>query len=590
MKSEVSSSDLLGQAILAILTGGTPDSPRIIQLIKDGANPNTCDQNGNSPLHWACWLNLSDVVSELCRVHADSSVRNQHGESALHWACKVQNSSTVANIAQLLYCGADPNLRDNCQRTPAHCAAQSGNEFAFSFLVIGGADINARDDKNRTPLLWAVSMQNYHMASWLLNCGADWNCCDLDQMYPMHWAVMKAHKGLVRLLLAAGAVKQLESKNLQGKSAFDLAEDSKNQEILKFLKEYHVRFRRYSWGNWWIEACDHSNQVKKDLNKSSSHIYLNYLRLWTFVTVLYVIGAFYDSIDFDVVVFILVTYLCIYISFRLKKSNPGYIDKITELPIERCDFRSSLELLMNSDTNVGAKYCNSCHIIRPQRAKHCFQCNRCVLNFDHHCPWINNCVGKNNYREFLFFVFTVVYILIQSVFIIDERRSQSLLSISLSSFLIIHNSFMCLWTVPLLGFHLYAISSKLTTNEFQNWFRYPYLHVKQSERGFPRFNNTNSRGFLRNWAAFLRPAFLNSKIYLLKLYHTVFKRERGSHRYERVEIDNSKSENSENELAPSIIDIEKNSPEEIASVFTFDRSSIIIPPKLLDRLVKLTSH
>lgn len=52
--------------------------------------------------------------------------------------------------------------------------------------------------------------------------------------------------------------------------------------------------------------------------------------------------------------------------------------------------------------------CPECLIIKTPRSRHCSVCNRCVERYDHHCPWINNCVGINNHRNFMVFLTSLI--------------------------------------------------------------------------------------------------------------------------------------------------------------------------------------
>lgn len=64
---------------------------------------------------------------------------------------------------------------------------------------------------------------------------------------------------------------------------------------------------------------------------------------------------------------------------------------------------------------VAASICKKCIAPKPPRTHHCSVCDKCILAMDHHCPWLNNCVGYYNARYFYLFM---VYMVIGVSFII----------------------------------------------------------------------------------------------------------------------------------------------------------------------------
>ncbi|CAN6586174.1 unnamed protein product [Malus baccata var. baccata] len=134
------------------------------------------------------------------------------------------------------------------------------------------------------------------------------------------------------------------------------------------------------------------------------------------------------------------------------------------------------DVIVNGHT-VKVKYCDTCLLYRPPRVSHCSICNNCVQRFDHHCPWVGQCIGIRNYPFVFMFISTstilCIYVFVFSwINIVQHGSLPKAFSKDIVSDILLGYCFIAIWFVGgLTIFHSYLICTNQTT--YEN-FRYRY--------------------------------------------------------------------------------------------------------------------
>jgi hypothetical protein len=164
--------------------------------------------------------------------------------------------------------------------------------------------------------------------------------------------------------------------------------------------------------------------------------------------------------------------------------------------------------------------CVTCRLERPLRAKHCRSCKTCVYRFDHHCPFINNCVGAGNYRHFILWLLSlaVLALLFICSYILALRLAHPNMTLLAAG---MYHAPMTAWVLScalyialaltMLRYHIPLVLTGLTTNEMMNQARYKHLKDANGDfhNPFTRGPKNNLKFFFglapaQSWAGVLR--------------------------------------------------------------------------------------
>ena len=154
------------------------------------------NENFETPLFQALRTEDVDIVKLLVKNGADVNKENKDGNTPLIKACKKENKNIVKLLIEY---GADVNKE---------------NKNIVKLLIEYGADVNKENKDGNTPLIYSCNHYYKDIAELLIENGADVNKENKDGDTPLIKACEKKYNGnIVKLLIENGADVNKENKD-----------------------------------------------------------------------------------------------------------------------------------------------------------------------------------------------------------------------------------------------------------------------------------------------------------------------------------------------------------------------------------------
>ncbi|XP_027202574.2 palmitoyltransferase ZDHHC17-like [Dermatophagoides pteronyssinus] len=589
------------------------------KLIDSGRyDVNQRDRENVTLLHWASINNRLELVNYFISKGAIvDAIGGDLQSTALHWATR---QGHLPMIVLLMKYGSDPSLLDGDGYNALHLAAQFGHTSIVAYFIAKGQDIDAPDTNGMTPLMWSSFRNNsIDPTQLLITLGANLSLTDRNRNTALHRAVLARNPIAVSLLLKHGANPNL--KNIAGDTPIEMSvkfhakfihslfvehqkQNESKQPLARIKIAPNTEIRIPKWCDpqfrYYVMAltpfiyyylfgklCESDLMLSskaliliilvgflyllirymfdvKQLNVLAISLYLS-TKIWLYITFFQYFLFVLSPIE--LFIFILCSTGLFYSFYRCYQNDPGYISNSREEQV-----KTIIELGEHEGFD-SAWFCSTCLIRKPTRSKHCSLCNRCVARFDHHCPWIGNCVGYRNHKYFIWYLITLAMTLFcylvatvhywdflddihqddinesnEEIISATNRKHQTFMNVW--SNVVTYNGWITwslvnalihvIWVVCLLIFQLYQITClAMTTNERINADRYRYF--KQNKRS-GNIHNPYNYGFIRNFIEFCECRRLNMCLYKSPDLHDwryVFENFETLGRYDSDDSDNS---------------------------------------------------